>query len=313
MEERDIEGRGWQSAVWMRGFRPFFLLAAAYAVISAGVWLATLEGWLATPGPLAPPWWHAHEMIYGFVSAAIAGFLLTSDPVWTGSRPLVGGGLAAMALLWAAGRACMALSGWLPAIAVALVDLAFLPALVIVLASPILAARSRRNYGIPVVLLLLALANGLIHLQALGWSARSAPVGLRFAVDLIALLVVVVGGRITPNFTENAFRRAGLDVSVRPSSWLDRLGLASVVLLLVIDLVAPRSLPGGVVGLLAAGLTAARMFGWQTHRTLRDPLVWSLHLGYAWVPVGLACRAIGVKARFGVRPSIICPSDVKTK
>jgi uncharacterized protein involved in response to NO len=232
-------------------------------------------------------------MIYGFVSAAIAGFLLTAVPVWTGSKPLVGAGLAIMALLWAAGRVCMALSSWLPPIAVGLVDLAFLPALVVVLVPPILAARSRRNYGIPAVLLLLALANGLIHLQALGWSARSAAAGLRFAVDLIILLVVVIGGRITPTFTANAFRRAGLEIGVRSSSWLDRLGVASVALLLVIDLVAPGPLPGGVVGLLAAALTGLRMIGWRTLRTLRDPLVWSLHLGYAWVPAGLACRAMG--------------------
>jgi uncharacterized protein involved in response to NO len=293
------------SAVWGRGFRPFFLLASAYAFAFLAAWLAFLQGWLPAPTWLGPIRWHAHEMIFGFVGAAIAGFLLTAVPVWTQTRPVTGGRLAALAGLWVAGRAVMALSGRLPPSVVAVVDLAFFPALIAAIAPPVLAAGNPRNYGFPVVLLALFTANALTHLEANGLAIGGARVALRGAVYLICVLVVVIGGRIIPAFTANALRRVGSAAQVRSFAWLDRLAVPLLLVFFATDLAASGSRPAhsagwagwaswaGWAGLLAAAVLGLRMLGWQTRRTLGDPLLWSLHLGYVWLPVGVACLAFG--------------------
>jgi uncharacterized protein involved in response to NO len=277
------------SALWGRGFRPFFLLAAAYAAAAVPLWVAVLAGWLAAPSDAAPMAWHAHEMLFGFAAAAIAGFLLTSVPVWTGSAPVEGARLAALAALWIAGRVAM----WAPGFAAlprALIDGAFLAMVAAAIALPIAAARQRRNYGFPALVAGLALANALWHAEAAGLAAGALAV--RIAVLLVALLVVAVGGRITPAFTRNALVRAGLVADVRSRPWLDRLAIASVVLLLAAEIAAPRTLASGAAAALACAAQAGRMAGWQPHRTLRDPLVWSLHLGYAWLAAGFGCAAL---------------------
>jgi uncharacterized protein involved in response to NO len=174
---------------------------------------------------------------------------------------------------------------------VAGVDLAFLVALAATLTPTLLAARQRHNYGFAVILWGLALANLFTHLQSVGLLERGAALGLGLGVDLVALLVVIVGGRITPSFTANALRRAGVDAAVRTRPWLDRGTVAAIALLAAIDLVAPRSLASGLVAALAALLVLMRMSGWQSLRIRCDPLLWSLHAGYAWVAAGLGCLA----------------------
>jgi len=287
------DGSSARSALWGRGFRPFFLLASVYAFAFLALWLAVLAGWLSPPAWLGPVRWHAHEMLFGFVAAAVAGFLLTSVPVWTGTAPVIGGRLAGLAGLWVAGRVVMALAGLLPPALVALVDLAFFPALVAAIARPVLAAGRAHNYGFPVILLALFAANAATHLDAnqltLGW----AHTALRAAVYLVCLLVTVIGGRIIPAFTAAAFRRAGEPAEVRGIAWLDRLAVPLLLVFFATDLATSGARPAGWAGLLAALVIALRMLGWQTRRTLRDPLLWSLHLGYAWLPVGFACLAAG--------------------
>jgi uncharacterized protein involved in response to NO len=295
------DGSRAQGALWGRGFRPFFLLASAYAFAFLIVWLCVLAGWLYPPAWLGPLRWHAHEMLFGFIGAAVAGFLLTAVPVWTDTPPVIGRRLAGLAGLWAAGRVAMALAGWLPPAVVALVDLAFLPALIAVIAPPVLAAGRPRNYGFPVVLLALFAANAATHLEAnqliLGWAFPA----LRAAVYLICMRVVVIGGRIIPAFTAAAFRRTGEPAEVHGIVWLDRLAVPLLLVFFATDLATSGSRPAGWAGLLAALVIALRMLGWQTRRSLGDPLLWSLHLGYAWLPVGFACLAgsdlLGVVAR----------------
>lgn len=281
-------------------FRPFFLLAGAYGLALLLYWLSVLSGLLAPPEWLAPARWHAHEMLFGFAAAAIAGFLLTAVPVWTGARPIAGASLGAMSALWLAGRAAMALSALIPPAFVGAVDVAFLFLLAATVARPIVAARQRRNYGFPIVLALLASANLLFHLEAARLLERGSDVGLRAAIGLVVLLVVVIGGRIVPAFTENALRRTGAPARVRARPWIDRAAAPAVVVALLADLAAPRSLSSGVAVALAALVLGVRMAGWQTLHTLRDPLVWSLHLGYAWLPIGFACMAASDLA--GVMP-----------
>ncbi len=257
------------------------------------LWLAQWTGALAPPASLLPAWWHAHEMLFGFAAAAMAGFLLTSVPVWTERPPLVGVRLAGLAALWVAGRIGSALAGALPAALVAAIDVAFLPLLALVVAAPLLATRQRRNYGFPLLLAALALANALVHAEALGILRGGAQAGLRLGVDLIALLVAVVGGRITPSFTQNALRRAGDASEVVQRPWANRGALGALALYAALDLVAPRTLASGALAALCAALLAARMSGWRSVRTRGDALVWSLHAGYAWLVVGFACVAAG--------------------
>jgi uncharacterized protein involved in response to NO len=232
-------------------------------------------------------------MLFGFAAAAIAGFLLTSVPVWTERPPVVGVRLAGLAALWLAGRIALALPGRLPAALVAALDLAFLPLLALAVAAPLVATRQRRNYGFPPLLLGLGLANALVHAEALGLGYGLAQAGLRLGVDLIALLVAVIGGRITPSFTQNALRREGDATPVLQRVWANRAALAAVMLYAAVDLLAPRTAASGAFAGVAAVLLAARMSGWRTLRTRRDPLVWSLHAGHAWLVVGFACIAAG--------------------
>jgi uncharacterized protein involved in response to NO len=232
-------------------------------------------------------------MLFGFAAAAIAGFLLTSVPVWTERPPLVGAHLAGLAALWLAGRIALALAGTLPAALVAAIDVAFLPLLATAVAGPLLATRQRRNYGFPPLLLGLALAHACVHAEALGLHLGGAQTGLRLGVDLVALLVALIGGRITPSFTQNALRREGDTTPVLQRAWANRAALGAVIVYAAVDLVAPRTPASGLLAALAAAALAARMSGWRSLRTRRDPLVWSLHAGYAWLVVGFACIAAG--------------------
>ena len=276
-----------------RAFRPFFLAGSAHAALMVVAWVAIWRGMLPGPAWLTPPWWHAHEMLFGLAAAAIAGFLLTASPVWTGRAALSGGPLAALVALWVLGRIAMLAAGFLPAVVVAAVDGAFLPVTALVLTRTVWRTGQLRNYGVVVLVVLLALANAAVHAQAMDLSTVSAGRGLRCAIDLVTALVVVIGGRITPAFTTNAFLRAGITARVRAWRPLDRLAVASAVLVAVLDLVAPRTVASGVVAGVAGVAVAARLAGWQTARTWRDPLVWSLHAGTAWVAVGYLLVAAG--------------------
>ena len=277
--------------VWGRGFRPFFLMGSLYGAFAAITWTAMWQGLVPAPAWLAPMWWHGHEMLFGFTVAAIAGFLTTAAPVWTGRPAPTGLPLMALVALWVAGRLAMFAAGVLPAWLVAVLDGAFLPVLAFVLAGLVRRTGQYRNHGVIVLVGVLAVANLAVHAQAVGVATFSAPLALRFAADVVIVLVVVIGGRITPAFTANAFLRSGIAAPIRSWRWLDRGAVAATVLVAVVDLVAPRTAASGVVAGAAAVAVAARLAGWQSLRTWRDPLVWSLHAGMAWVPLGFALVA----------------------
>ena len=274
------------------GFRPFFLAVGVEGVALTLAWLAMLYGVLAAPRWLDPFLWHGHEMLFGLVLAAIAGFLLTAVPVWTASTPLAGARLAALVGLWALGRVAMAGAGALPAAAVAAADLAFPAALLVAVGLPIVRARATRQAGILVALGVLAGANAAAHLDALGVTPGAGRPALRLAIVFVALLILVIGGRITPSFTQSAMLRDGAAGSVRSHPWLDRLAVAGAVALALAELLAPRSPATAASAAVAAAATLARTSGWQTRFALRDPLLASLHVGHAWVAVGFAAIAL---------------------
>lgn len=276
------------AALFARGFRPFFLAAGVHAAAIVGRWLAIWVGLASAPHWQGPLLWHGHEMTFGFVAAAIAGFLTTAVPVWTGRPALSGWPLAALFGLWCAGRLAFWWAGALPAWLIASIDGAFLPALAIVLVRTLRGSGQYRNYGVVAVVGLLALANAVLHAGALGWvSADLATRALHAAVAAIVVLLLVVGGRITPAFTANALRRWGDESPLRTRPWLDRLAIGAALLLVGSELVAPRGLGHGVVATIAGLAALARMLGWRSFAVRRDPLLWSLHAGMAWIGAGL--------------------------
>jgi uncharacterized protein involved in response to NO len=273
------------------GFRPFFLAAGLFSVVLLGLWLAILQGGFAI-GPLAPAVWHGHEMLFGFTVAVIAGFLLTAAQNWTGIRTPSGPPLAALFLLWLAGRLGFLLPG-LPAGLVALVDLAFLPVLALVLASPIIRANQFKNYPFPVMLLTLAVANALVHLEALGWTA-TASLGLHLATYVVVTMMVVMSGRVIPSFTDNK-----LGTRARRWKTLEILVPVATLGALAAALVAPYSVVSVLLAAIATVVNAIRLAGWYTNKFWSVPLLWILHLGYAWIVLGfalLALSAAGVSA-----------------
>lgn len=278
--------RSW-GALLAKGFRPFFLCAAAYAVIAVPLFLWILDGGLAASGYLPSIYWHAHEMVFGFTAAVLAGFLLTAVENWTQRRTVEGPLLAALVGLWAAGRVVMFVPDVLPRYVPAAVELAFLPALWVACARPLLAAKNRRNYAFLAILAGLWLANAAVHAAALGFiSPELQRRGSWLGVDLLVIALVVVSGRVVPMFTRNATGSSG--VSARPT--LERLATASVVLLALLEAVGspPRTL--GYAALVAALLVGLRMRSWGSFQALREPLLWILHAGGAWLALGLALR-----------------------
>jgi uncharacterized protein involved in response to NO len=269
------------------GFRPFFLAGGVWSALAVVLWLGGLAGVVALPTAFEPSVWHAHEMLFGFVAAVIAGFLLTAIPNWTGRLPLRGAGLALLVGLWALGRAAVGLSALSGPWAAAVLDLAFPAAFCAVVLREILAGRNWRNLPIAGVLAVLMASNLLTHLEPLG-VAETAGLGLRLGIATVALLIVLVGGRVVPSFTRNWLAKRGEQRLPRPFGRLDRLAILSSLGAGLAWALAPEAATSGVLALLAAALGAIRLTGWRGHRTLTEPLVWVLHLGTAWLVLGWA-------------------------
>lgn len=267
-----------------KGFRPFFLLGGLFAAAIVPLWLLVLTGRFAPAGPLTGMVWHAHEMLYGFTVAIVAGFLLTAVGNWTQRETVVGPWLAALTMLWAAGRvALLAMPGW----GASVVDLAFLPALAIGVGRPLWLSGNRRNAAFPVLLALLWGANLAVHLDAHGVWPGVAVAANRFAVHLVVVIILVVAGRIVPMFTRNTTGVATIR-SLPALDWTAIVGTATVAALQW----RPDSPLLPVAAGIAAIAVAGRAWHWGARHTLREPLLWVLHVGHAWIAVGLALQAL---------------------
>ena len=276
-------------ALFDRGFRPFFLLAGLWAPTALLLWLAMLAGILEPPTAMDPLTWHVHEMLFGFVAAAIAGFLLTAVPGWTGRPPLRGLPLAALATLWLAGRLAVALSAWIGAAAAAAVDIAFLAGLAAYCAREIAIGRSWRNLAVIALLALLIAANALFHLGETETAERAA-------IATMVTLVALIGGRVVPEFTRNWLARRGAEKLPAQRDRFDSAAMAATVAAAIAwTVVGDRPLVGALLALAAVAL-AARLARWRGLATTAEPLLWVLHLGYLWLPVGLALLAVSVLA-----------------
>ncbi|MEO7774755.1 MAG: NnrS family protein [Steroidobacteraceae bacterium] len=288
---RDTPDRSLRFALFAYGFRPFFWAAGAFAVVAGIAWLVIYATGASPFRNQLPQLWHAHEMIYGFIVAAIAGFLLTAVPSWTGSAGFAGRPLAALAAVWLLGRVAFAAGAVLPLSVVAVCDLAFLPALAVMVAPPLLRARNR-NTALLIILAVIWLSDALFLGALLRSDSFAARTALLVAIDVILLLITVIGGRIVPAFTASALQARGNKAKLRTSRWVERAVIGAMLAVLLTDVFLPAPRIAGAVAALAALIQAWRLTGWGTLRTLRDPLVWSLHLAYGWLPLGLALKAI---------------------
>ena len=272
------------------GFRPFFLAAGVAALLLVPLWAWSIAAAAALPVAWPPALWHAHEMIFGFVGAAIAGFLLTAVPSWTGRKGFAGGPLVALTVLWLAGRIAATCAALLPPVLVSAVSLAFLPLLAATLARPLLRERNR-NTPLLLVLALLWACQCSFHWSAAHADYEVARRAVIAAIDVVLVLVTVIGGRIVPSFTANALRLSGSKALPRASRWLTPAAVALMVGVAAVDALLPASTLAGVLALVAAVVQAVRLSQWRGLHTLRMPIVWILHLAYAWIPMGLGLKA----------------------
>lgn len=277
------------------GFRPFFLgagLQAGLAMLAWMAWIGLDADAVTVRGPVTL--WHAHEMIFGYALAVVAGFFLTAVPSWTGRRPVAGAPLAALFALWLAARLAMWLSAFLPPLAPALTELAFIGMLALLVGQALLSGWSKRNFVFLPVLAAFFIAAALYHLELAGLAMETARTGHLLGLDALLLLIAVVGGRIVPAFTTNALRRTGDHALPRPSDHRDVLAILSVALVVLCDLVLPGSALTGWVSLAAGALAAVRMIGWRTARVLDSPILWILHLGHAWLAAGFLLKGLAL-------------------
>lgn len=279
-------------ALFEGGFRPFFLLAGLDALINMAIWLTIYfhpESWPA--GAIPAVYWHAHEMLFGFAAAAIGGFLLTAVPNWTGRPPYRGFLLGLLTALWLVGRIVVLPFFHFTPVVTAVGDLAFFPILAVVLTLALLRAGKFRNLPLVGLLLLLFVANLCFHLGLGGSPELGEHIGLYAAIDIIIVIIAIIGGRIIPSFTRNALVKQGVQAPVQSRAVIERAAIASILLMVVLDMALPLSRTSGAVSLLAAALQAVRLGQWQGHRTWREPLLWVLHLGYGWLVLALFLKA----------------------
>ncbi|GAB4236128.1 MAG: NnrS family protein [Kiloniellaceae bacterium] len=273
-------------ALFRQGFRPFFLAAGLWGLAALPLWLLMFQGAVELPSVFAPMAWHAHEMIFGVAGAVVAGFLLTAIPNWTGRLPLQGLPLALLFALWLLGRLAMAVSGAIGGLTAAGLDLAFLVALLAVALREILAGRNWRNLPLMAALGLLIAANLMTHLEATELASTGA-LGKRLGIAVLVLLVCLIGGRIIPSFTRNWLAKRDATALPAPFGTFDKVSLLTTAAALVAWVALPEQAAVGALLLLAGFLHLLRLGRWQPFQTLSEPLVWSLHLGFLWVPLGL--------------------------
>lgn len=265
-------------------FRIFFLSMTVLALLVVPLWVMQVTGVMNLPLALPGLLWHQHEMLFGFLSAAIAGFLLTAVCVWTQTNRTHGATLAALWGLWLAGRLLLAFGGGLPDWLVHTVNLAFLPLVMLDAGWRIWHARQKRQLMILVVL-------GLLWLMQIGFVLRLDMTYSYGALIMAMALISIIGGRITPAFSSAWLRQHGIDASgIRMVPALDMATLFSMILLMA-ALVTGWQTVSGVLAIVAATLMLARLAGWKGWLVRKEPLLWILHLSILWVPVALALLA----------------------
>jgi uncharacterized protein involved in response to NO len=273
------------------GFRPFFLFGAIYAGLTVLAWLPMFYGELEVASAFAPVDWHVHEMLYGYLPAIVAGFLLTAIPNWTGRLPIQGIPLLVLFAVWLAGRVCVTLSvqiGWLAA---AVIDAGFLALLIAAATREIIAGKNWRNLRVIGVVTLLLAGNIAFHVEA--HMRGHAEYGTRIGIAAIVLLLAFIGGRIIPSFTRNWLARENPGRLPAQFGRFDGATIAVSAATLALWIAQPAGRMSAAALLVAAVLNIVRLARWAGDRTWRDRLVLILHVGYLFVPLGFLLAGLG--------------------
>ncbi len=282
---RSLESRRRGPAILQNGFRPFFLGGALWLGFATLWWLHLYAGGagLARFAPLA---WHQHAMLFGGVGAIVVGFVLTAVPNWTGRLPVTGLPLVGLLAAWLAARVANLVGAVLPAWLPMALDVGFLAAFAAIVTTEVVVGRNRRNLPVVALVALIALAAFGSHLATLGVPV-DGDTARRLALAAILGLIGVVGGRIVPSFTRNwLVKRGAVRLPTAPRRF-DHAALVVLGVALAAWVVAPTSAVTAVLALAAGTLHAVRLARWRGHATLAEPLVTILHVGYAWLPLGL--------------------------
>ena len=287
------DGRGRISAmppILHYGFRPFFFLAALYAGLAIPVWLVAYIGGVDINGPFGGMHWHAHEMLFGYLFAVIAGFILTAIPNWTGRLPLSGMPLAALVGFWLAGRvACIASPD--PWLAMA-VDLAFPATLGFAIWREVVAGKNWKNVPVAVMITLFGCANAGDHMANAGFLDHD--LGQRLALAVSGMLIALIGGRIVPSFTRNWLVKEGSSSLPAPFGRLDKAALAATAAAMIGWVQMPGNAAVGALLFAAGALLAVRLFRWRGLSSVREPVLLVLHLGYGWLAASFAMLGLAI-------------------
>lgn len=290
--------REWRGpAILSYGFRPFFLGAGLWAGGAMALWLLMLTGRIGLPTAFDPVSWHAHEFLYGYLSAVTAGFLLTSVPNWTGRLPIIGWPLGGLFLLWLAGRVTVFLSAGLGAWPVALVDLAMPVTLLAVLTREIVAGGNWRNLPVLGLLAVMILGNATFHWEAARGLYAAQGHGLRLGLAAAIMLIAVIGGRIVPSFTRNWLVKRGSTVlPVPPMQRFDKISLLVLFTALAAWVFWTGATFTAVMLVVAGILHVIRLARWAGHLTTAEPLLLVLHIGYGFLPLGALGLGVAIFA-----------------
>ncbi|CUX37857.1 MULTISPECIES: NnrS family protein [Agrobacterium] len=276
--------------IFSYGFRPFFLGGALWAIVAMVLWIAALSGFIDLGGDYGAPNWHAHEMLFGFASAVLAGFLLTAVPNWTGRLPVSGKPLVWLFALWCAGRLFLLVPDQVGVVTAAAVDGLFLPALLAICAREVIAGRKWKDLKVLGGLLALSVANIVFHVAAIG--GDHSQMATRLAVSAYTVLVIIVGGRIVPSFTRNWLNRFGRTDFPVPYNGFDTAAILIGIAALAVWTIEPESIVAVPTALLAAFMHAVRLIRWRGWTTWPEQVLVVLHVAYAFIPVGFITMAL---------------------
>ncbi|WP_083602013.1 NnrS family protein [Thalassotalea sp. PP2-459] len=283
------------------GFRPFFLLGPAFAIIALTLWLLIFYGKINLQPFASGYWWHIHEMIFGFAAAIIAGFLLTAVQTWTGIRSVHGNALFWLIILWLAGRIALLLPTYLPHIMITIIDLSFLPVAAYMLAKPIIAVKQKRNLFFVPLLLMFTLVNGQMHLAFYQGDNTSVQLSGYAGIMLITMLISIIGGRVTPMFTANGSKTE----KVANLPWLEISANITLFTIFILYFISPilnlSQQTFGMLFVIAGTLQAYRITRWRPWVTFKIPLLWSLHL--ALFCIWMALLLLGLSYLFNLFPT----------
>jgi uncharacterized protein involved in response to NO len=305
MSEIPLRGRGYAGpAFFSFGFRPFFFAGALFAGLAIPAWAALVTGHVTLDLPNADPLrWHSHEMIFGYLGAVIAGFLLTAIPNWTGRLPVAGWPLALLLTLWLLGRigAVLLALGAIGASLGAVLEMLYWLALVSAALREVIAGKNRRNLPVVALLAAFGIADFVSFLP--DWTSVDPLLGAHLALAVAAGLIALIGGRVTPSFTRNWLAKGKGEPFPAPFGTIDKAAVVLTLVAMPAWAVLPEQAATGVLLLLAGIAQAVRLARWQGQRTLAEPLVVILHLGYLWLVLALLALGTSVLA-----PDLMPPS-----